>query len=157
MSDITNYAYVWYARDPSQQITQEDLDKIYEIILNYSYPCYLSGSAVIRQLTAEEKIKLLQDELSFIEEIMEKFGLSHIVMMQIPRVLYDLFNLYFTFKHTQKDLSTIPTFSYSCDINIAKMNDSLTAFFKKREPALIIISTVLRERGEYFINNNKPT
>jgi hypothetical protein len=123
MPDITNYAYVWYARDPSQQITQQDLDKIYEIILNYSYPCYLSGSALIRALTPEEKTKLLQHELSFIEEKMETAGLSHIVMMQIPRVLYDLFNLYFTFKHTQKDLSTIPSFIYSCDINIAKMND----------------------------------
>ena len=123
MPDITNYAYVWYARDPSQQITQQDLDKIYEIILNYSYPCYLSGSAVIRQLPPEEKIKLLHNELLFIEEIMETFGLSHIVMMQIPRVLYDLFNLYFTFKHTQKDLSTIPSFIYACFSDIAKMND----------------------------------
>lgn len=123
MPDITNYAYVWYARDPSQPIIQQDLDKIYEIILTYSYPCYLSGSAVIRQLTSEEKRQLLQDELSFIEEIMKTSGLDHIGMMQIPRVLYDLFNLYFTFKHTQKDLSTIPTFSYACDISIAKMND----------------------------------
>ena len=60
MPDITNYAYVWYAKDPSQQITQQDLDIIYEIILNYSYPCYLSGSALIRALTPEEKTKLLQ-------------------------------------------------------------------------------------------------
>jgi len=123
MPDITNYAYVWYARDPSQQITQQDLDKIYEIILNYSYPCYLSGSAVIRALTPEEKTKLLHHELLFIEEKMETAGLSHIVMMQIPRVLYDLFNLYFTFKHTQIYLSTIPNFIYACYINIAKMND----------------------------------
>ena len=126
MPDITNYAYVWYAKNPSQPIIQEeDLNKIYEIILNYSYPCYLSGSEVIRQLTPEEKTNLLQHELSFIEEKMETAGLSHIVMMQIPRVLYDLFNLYFTFEHTHKhkDLLTVPTFSYSCDTPIAKMND----------------------------------
>ena len=66
MSDITNYAYVWYTRDASQ-ITEDDLDKIYEIVLNYSYPCYLSGSEVITRLTPEEKTKLLQHELSFIE------------------------------------------------------------------------------------------
>ena len=127
MPDITNYAYVWYARDPSQQITQEDLDKIYEIILNYSYPCYLSGSALIRALTPEEKTKLLQHELSFIEEKMETAGLSHIVMMQIPRVLYDLFNLYFTFMYRQKftdlSLSSIPTFDYACYLELHKMND----------------------------------
>ena len=122
MPDITNYAYVWYARDPSQQITQEDLDKIYEIILNYSYPCYLSGSALIRALTPEEKTKLLQHELSFIEEKMETAGLSHIVMMQIPRVLYDLFNLYFTFKHTNVDVMNTK-FVYRCSAAIAKMSD----------------------------------
>ena len=121
--DITNYAYVWYARDPSQQIAQEDLDKIYEIILNYSYPCYLSGSEVIRALTPEEKTKLLQHELLFIEDKMETAGLSHIVMMQIPRVLYDLLNLYFTFKHTNTDMSTIPNFYYPCSVDIAKMTD----------------------------------
>ena len=122
--DITNYAYVWYARDPSQQIAQEDLDKIYEIILNYSYPCYLSGSEVIRALTPEEKTKLLQHELLFIEDKMETAGLSHIVMMQIPRVLYDLLNLYFTFKHTNVDVDVMDTkFSYRCSAAIAKMSD----------------------------------
>jgi hypothetical protein len=123
MSDITNYAYVWYTRDASSQITEDDLEKIYEIILNYSYPCYLSGSEVIRRLTPEEKTKLLQHELSFIEEKMEMAGLSHIIMMQIPRVLYDLFNIYFTFKHTKTDMSTIPNFYYPCSVNIAKMID----------------------------------
>ena len=127
MPDITNYAYVWYARDPSQQITQQDLDKIYEVILNYSYPCYLSesASALIRAWAPEQQTKLLNDELSFIEEMMKMSDLSHIAMMQIPRVLYDLINLYFTIKHKQKDMpmSTIPNFIYACDINIAKMND----------------------------------
>ena len=138
MSDITNYAYVWYTRDASSQITKEDLEKIYEIILNYSYPCYLSGSALIRALTPEEKTKLLQHELSFIEEKMETAGLSHIIMMQIPRVLYDLLNMYFTFKHTKTDewflrnnltppprlvdMDTVQ-FYYRCSTKIAKMTD----------------------------------
>ena len=123
MSDITNYAYVWYKRDAAQlsQFTQEEVEKIYEIMLNYSYPCYLSGSEVIRQLSSEEKTKLLQHELLFIEEKMAEAGLSHIIMMQIPRALYDLFNLYFTFKYTQTDTSAIPNFYYECSITIAEM------------------------------------
>lgn len=121
MSDITNYAYVWYTRDASQ-ITEDDLDKIYEIVLNYSYPCYLSGSEVITRLTPEEKTKLLQHELSFIEEKMEMAGLSHIIMMQIPRVLYDLLNLYFTFNHTNADVMNTK-FVYRCSAAIAKMSD----------------------------------
>ena len=124
MSDITNYVYVWYTRDASQ-ITEDDLDKIYEIVLNYSYPCYLSGSEVITRLTPEEKTKLLQHELSFIEEKMETAGLSHIIMMQIPRVLYDLFNLYFTFNHTNVDVVDVMNtkFVYRCSAAIAKMSD----------------------------------
>lgn len=125
MSDITNYAYVWYTRDASSQITKEDLEKIYEIILNYSYPCYLSGSEVIRQLTPEEKTNLLQHELLFIEKKMETAGLSHIIMMQIPRVLYDLLNIYFTFKHTPPHLVDMDAskFYYRCSTEIAKMTD----------------------------------
>lgn len=46
--DITNYAYVWYKRDPAQllEFTEEELEKIYEILLNYSYPCYLTGKRI---------------------------------------------------------------------------------------------------------------
>lgn len=120
MSDITNYAYVWYTKDAASQITEEDLEKIYEIILNYSYPCYLSGSEAIRQLTPEQKTNMLQHELLFIKEKMSEAGLNHIIMIQIPRVLYDLFNIYFTFKHTQTD---ILNFYYECSINIARMTD----------------------------------
>jgi hypothetical protein len=116
---------VWYKRDTSQlsQFSKEEVDKIYEIMLNYSYPCYLSGSEVVKQLSSEEKTKLLQHELLFIEEKMAQAGLSHIIMMQIPRALYDLFNLYFTFKYTQTDISAIPNFYYQCSITIAKMTE----------------------------------
>jgi len=95
-SDITNYAYVWYKRDTTQllEFTEDELEKIYEILLNYSYPCYLSGSEIISRMSPQEKIKLLQHELLFIEEKMAEAGLAHIIIMQIPRILYDLFNLY---------------------------------------------------------------
>ena len=115
--DITNYAYVWYKRDqdPVQllEFTEEELEKIYEIILNYSYPCYLAGSELINRMSPEEKTKLLQHELLFIREKMAEAGLAHVIIMQIPRVLYDLFNLYhnkfekFNFRYDCNDIETI--------------------------------------------------
>ena len=114
--DITNYAYVWYKIDPEQllEFTEEELEKIYEIILNYSYPCYLAGSELINRMSPEEKTKLLQHELLFIREKMAEAGLSHVIIMQIPRVLYDLFNLHhnkfekFNFRYEcEHDIETI--------------------------------------------------
>lgn len=119
-SDIANYAYLWYKRDTEQllEFTEEELDKIYEIMLNYSYPCYLTGSELISRMSPEEKIKLLQHESSFIKEKMAEAGLAHIIMMQIPRVLYDLFNLYLT----NRD-GNVYRFDYDCDPAISKMVD----------------------------------
>lgn len=113
--DITNYAYVWYKRDPDPaqllEFTEEELEKIYEIILNYSYPCYLAGSELINSMSPEEKTKLLQHELLFIREKMAEAGLAHIIIMQIPRVLYDLFN----FHHNKFENFN---FRYECDEHI---------------------------------------
>ena len=115
--DITNYAYVWYKRDPEQllEFTEEELEKIYEILLNYSYPCYLTGSELINRMSPEEKTKLLQHELLFIREKMAEAGLAHIIIMQIPRVLYDLFNLY----HNRNEKFN---FTYNCDDFIVKIS-----------------------------------
>lgn len=136
-SDITNYAYVWYESDSASasQINKGDLDKVYDIILNYSYPCYLSGSEIIRQLTPEQKINLLQHELLFIKQKMVEAGLNNIIMIQIPRVLYDLFNIYFEcstytdvpvdhpsqvgIEWTTRDAT--PEFDYTCSTRMAKI------------------------------------
>lgn len=95
-SDIANYAYVWYTKDnPLTKVSQKDLDKIHKIIINYSYPCYL-GNDSISGFTPDDKKKIIYQELLFIREKMAEVGLSHITIIQIPRILYDLFNLYYT-------------------------------------------------------------
>ena len=50
MSDITNYGYIWYRTDGRLLVdfTKEEKDAIFQIITNYSYPCYLSGSDLIK-------------------------------------------------------------------------------------------------------------
>ena len=67
-TDIANYAYVWYTKEnPLTKVSQEDLDKIHEIIINYSYPCYL-GNGSIRGLAPDDKKKIIYQELLFIRE-----------------------------------------------------------------------------------------
>lgn len=100
MSDITNYGYIWYRTDGRLLVDfkKEEKDAIFQIITNYSYPCYLSGSDLIKGLSEDKAKLLLHNELEFIREKMAEVGLAHIVMMQIPRLLYDLFNL----QHSEK-------------------------------------------------------
>ena len=115
-SDITNYAYVWYKTDPAQlsQFSKDELDKIHIIIMNYSYPCYLAGHDLVRLLPDNQKIKLLNSELIFIREKMTEVNLGHIVIIQIPRILYDLFNIYYT--------STDHYFTYTCSFSLRTLD-----------------------------------
>ena len=126
-SDITNYAYVWYKTDPAQlsQFSEDELDKIHEIIMNYSYPCYLAGYDLVRLLPDDQKSKLLNSELVFIREKMIEANLGHIVIIQIPRILYDLFNIYCTDNTTSKY-----HFLYTCSYSLRTL-DNFNEFNKK--------------------------
>jgi len=125
-TDIANYAYVWYTKEnPLTKVSQEDLDKIHKIIINYSYPCYL-GNGSIRGLAPDDKKKIIYQELLFIREKMAEVGLSHITIIQIPRILYDLFNLHYT-TSTDEVRSKFVTsaskmrFIFECDMKIETM------------------------------------
>jgi len=68
-SDITNYAYIWYKKDPTKLLdfTSEEQDIIFKIISDYSYPCYLANDSIIEMLEADRK-ELLEHELLFIQK-----------------------------------------------------------------------------------------
>ena len=97
MEDILNYAYVWYKKNQDDSFTPEESQKIYQIILDYSYPCYL-GNNSISSMSPTDKTELLEHELLFIRKKFEEVGLADVNIIQIPRVLYDLFNIYYYLK-----------------------------------------------------------
>ena len=101
MTDILNYAYVWYKKNhltnSYEKFTLEESQKIYQIILDYSYPCYL-GNNLISSISPTDKTELLEHELLFIRKKFEEVGLADVNIIQIPRVLYDLFNIYYYLK-----------------------------------------------------------
>jgi hypothetical protein len=122
MSDITNYAYIWYKKDPSNllEFTSGELDKIFKIIIDYSYPCYLSNDSISDMSEADRK-ELLEHELLFIQKKLVEAGLVDVIIVQIPRVLYDLFNIYYKYRYNLQ-----LKFSYNCDdsiINRKKYNE----------------------------------
>ena len=110
MPDITNYAYIWYKKDLTKllEFTPEELEKIYTILIQFSYPCYLGNDILDDDIT-----KLLENELLFIQNKMIEYGLVDIIIMQIPRVLYDLFNIYY-----KKTKNLELRFNYECEISI---------------------------------------
>ena len=110
MSDITNYAYIWYKKDLTKllEFTPEELEIIYKIILDYSYPCYLANDS-IRTMSEADRKELLEHELLFIQKKFEEACLVDFVIQQIPRVLYDLFNILY-YKTKNLELK----FRYSC-------------------------------------------
>lgn len=124
-SDITNYAYVWYKRVPENLLdfTDGELDKIYEILMTYSYPCYLTGSDTITQMPTDEKTMLLQHESLFIQKKMADAGLASVIMLQIPRILYDLFNLFNLYLRNQNQNKNEYNFNYDCNCLKMKMSD----------------------------------
>ena len=113
MTDILNYAYVWYKENPDVDFTLDEEQKIYQIILNYSYPCYL-GNSLISSMSPTDKTELLEHELSFIRKKFQEVGLVDVNIIQIPRVLYDLFNIYYylkDFSYYQNDIFFVEALS----------------------------------------------
>jgi hypothetical protein len=53
--DITNYAYIWYKKDITKllEFTSDEKEIIYNIIINFSYPCYLANNS-IRDMSLED-------------------------------------------------------------------------------------------------------
>jgi hypothetical protein len=106
--DITNYAYIWYKKDLTKllEFTSDEKEIIYNIIINFSYPCYLANNS-IRDMSLEDKKELLECELLFIRKKIEETCLVDINIMQIPRVLYDLFNLNYYYTYNPKNIKDI--------------------------------------------------
>ena len=106
--DILNYAYIWYNNDYSP-IEEKEQDIIYKLIDDYTYPNYFKNN----NITLDEKEEILKNELSFVQKKRLEYKLNNIVIIQIPRILYDLFNIYYYY---QNNLNFFYKFNYNCEI-----------------------------------------
>jgi len=145
--DIANYAYIWFNNsDSSETITEKEKDFIHETITKGTFPTYF------KTYTTEETEELLANEITFVRKQFIKAGLSNITILQIPRILYDLFNLlYFYNTHSGEGAKKDEIIRYDCNLrtttkdaydkytneninkfkdNIFELNDRIIAFLK---------------------------
>jgi len=111
IGDIANYAYIWFNNsDPYETITEKEEDFIHETITKGTFPTYF------KTYSDKDKKELLANEITFVRKQFIKAGLSNITILQIPRILYDLFNLlYFYHTHAGIYAKSNETIRYECD------------------------------------------
>jgi hypothetical protein len=99
--DIANYAYIWFNNsDPYKTITEKEKDFIHETITKGTFPTYLQQKYLQQKYSDDERQALFTNEIEFVRQKFTDTNLSHITILQMPRILYDLFNL-FSFYNTQ--------------------------------------------------------
>jgi hypothetical protein len=130
---MTNYCYIWYNINPLDELTEDENDFIFNLLMDYSFPCYLR---IPHSLTEEEKKHVLDNEYCFIQnKINNKY--NYIKIMQVPRIIYDLLHIYFLFcfpktkKHENKyDCSIGETYKFYCFKNEKYHTETKTNIIK---------------------------
>jgi len=117
IGDIANYAYIWFNNE-SKTITEKEKDFIHETITKGTFPTYF------KIYTRDEKEALFANEIEFVRQKFSENDLSHITILQIPRILYDLFNL-LSFYHTHPGIKAKydeEIILYECKPNIITLD-----------------------------------
>jgi hypothetical protein len=87
---MLNYYYIYYNKIKNDVVSPEQHEKILAYIMNYHYPCCLSEFVEIKP---EEEDRIMNDEFDLMKELVYKID-SDIEIIQIPRLIYDLFHSY---------------------------------------------------------------
>jgi hypothetical protein len=88
-------------------LNKEDINYIIQnIIFKYSYPCCKNTNNI---LTEEDKFKINNDEFNFVKNKINEYCKKEIMIFQIPRIIYDLFNIYYQIKLYIDNNDIIPT------------------------------------------------
>jgi hypothetical protein len=158
MSDITNYAYIWYKKDPTKLLdfTPEEQNLIFKIILDYSYPCYLANDSIQTMSEADRK-ELLERELLFIQKKFEETCLVDVMIMQIPRVLYDLFNIYYYKKNESKFKFNYYTSNSKIDdpfiIKRKEYNNLTSKYTAEAKPHILMLNNYIINHIVSYLSN----
>jgi hypothetical protein len=87
------------------------------IILKYTYPCYMSNT----DLTLDEIKAIKIDEYAFVKNKIHEYN-SNITVIQIPRILYDLFNILYQIRTT--DMFSFEIFDFMLESSEYMINYS---------------------------------
>ena len=161
MPDIANYAYLWYkTQNPFEHITVHECEEIFNIVTTFSYPCYLSGGPAIDRIPHFQKEYLLNDEIGFIRARMFERGIKpdNITIIQIPRVLYDLFVLVY-YIQTRKPRNYIVV---TCDSawldfgNFKKYNQRIAHYLAENKNNILELNDFIIRKIYYIVRGKEP-
>lgn len=161
MPDIANYAYLWYkTENPFEYIRPDEYEEIFDIVRTFSYPCYLSGGPAIDRLPPRQKEYLLNDEIGFIRARMSEHGIKpdNITIIQIPRVLYDLFVLVY-YIQTRKPRNYIVV---TCDSawldfgNFKKYNQRIAHYLAENKNNILELNHFIIRKIYYIVRGKEP-
>ena len=84
---MLNYYYIYYNTNNTEIDIEDPIhDIIYDILLRYSFPSFMNSEY---ELTPDEIESIKDNEFEFIKSKID----SNITIIQIPRIIYDLFNM----------------------------------------------------------------
>ena len=151
--DIANYAYIWFNNE-SKTITEKEKDFIHDTITKGTFPTYL------QEYTDADKEEILANEIKFVRKKFTAAGFSHITILQIPRILYDLFNLlYFYDTHSGQYATPEEIITYTC-AGIIESENAINTIDKYKAYANYNINKVkdkifeLNDKIIAFLNTN---
>lgn len=112
--DMLNSAYIWYHTDPLKELSNDDNNFVFELLMKYSFPCYLS---IPNDLSKEEKARILVNEYSFIQDKINERH-PYIKIMSVPRIIYDLLHINFKQVKYKYYIPVVEAYSYDCQTGI---------------------------------------
>ena len=91
--NMINYHYFWYNIKINNILDTDNYNtNILNIFYKYSFPCCLN---INTNLTEEDKCNIILNETKFICDKIDEYSYGKICIIQVPRIIYDLFNIYY--------------------------------------------------------------
>lgn len=91
-NSMISYYYIYYKNNADKYLSDEEHNRVIDVMYKYSYPCCMN---INNDITSDEKHSIITDEYEFIKNKIKEIN-TEIIVIQIPRTIYDLYNLYFT-------------------------------------------------------------
>jgi len=92
MNKMLNFSYVYFSNN-SEILNEDETKEIIKIIIKYSFPNCIDDETI----TEVKKILIVNNEFEFIKNKVNEKNIK-IIIKQVPRIIYDLFNIIFLIK-----------------------------------------------------------
>jgi len=153
--NMSSYHYIYF--NILEDFTPEEDNYIIEnYILKYSYPSCMN---VNYDLSPDEKRRIIDNEFNFMSEKLKEFN-PNIILVQIPNIIYSLYNIYIQFNlkiEEDIDISSLnirnQDYKSYCDLLLQSYNRKYIVNINNRLIALLFetVKTHASMNNEYWL------